>query len=129
MSIWQSLKWTNRHGTTCAVLSLVLLLGAGVHTIAVSKITLLSDIPNTTWPSSFVRNMAGIQFFHDNWWFALPYLLFFFGTLIYMEIRSTPRWAVWASFAFLSLPVVAYFLTCMRVGACSIQVMGPIQGP
>jgi type II secretory pathway component PulF len=129
MSIWLSLKSINRHGTACAVLALLLLLGAAVHTIAVAKIALLSDIPLTTWPPRLARNMTGIQFFHDNWWFALPYLLLFFGTLIYMEIRSMPRWAVWATFLFLSLPIVGYFLTCMRLGACSILVMGPIHGP
>lgn len=129
MSVSQNLKWINRHGTACAVLTLFLLFGIAVHTLAIARIVLLSDIPLTTWPPRLARNMVGIQFFHDHWWFALPYLLLFFGTLIYLEIRAVPRWAVWTSFTGLSLPVVAYFCTCVRVAFFAIFVMGPGLGP
>ena len=94
-----------------------------MHTLAVAKITILSDIPLGTWPQRLVRNIAGIQFLQASWWFALPYLLLFFGTLLYMEIRVTPRWAVWSAFAFLALPIVGYLFACMRVCACYITFM------
>jgi hypothetical protein len=129
VSILQSLKWINRHGTACALLALFLLFCIAVQTVAVAKITILSDIPVGDLPPRLVRNMAGIRFIQANGWFALPYLLLSFGTLIYMEIRATPRWAVWSAFAFLALPIIGYLFACMRVVACFMTVVGRIQGP
>jgi hypothetical protein len=115
VSALQSLKWINRHGTSCASLTLLLLFSFAAHTVAVSRITLFDGIPLATLPPRLLRNIAGIHLFQLNWWFGLPYLLLFIGLLLYMEFRSTPRWTVWATFAFMSLPIIAYSLTCVRV--------------
>jgi hypothetical protein len=126
----QSLKWVNRHGTACTCLALLLVPLTILHLIAVAAIGILQDIPQEYFSARLVRNMAGIQFFQANWWFAALYLLFFFGLLIYMEIRSIPRWAVWCVFLFLSLPIFGYMLACIRVSFGFIHGMGPaIQVP
>jgi hypothetical protein len=92
--------------------------------LATSMIALLSDIPVSNLPGRLIRNIAGIQFVKANWAFPLTYSLFFLSALIYMEIRSTPRWAVWIAFVFLTLPLAAYLATCLRVGTLSILVTG-----
>lgn len=116
MDILKTIKWIDRHGTAPVLFGLLVLVSAAAHKVAMGRITLLGDVPLSAWPPRLVRNMAGIQFFQANWWFSLPYFLLFFGMLIYMEVRKTPRWAVWIGFAFMSLPALGYVATCMRVG-------------
>ena len=123
MNILNCMKWINRHGKVPGLFGLLVLLCVAAHAIAMGRIILLSDIPLDNWPPRLVRNMAGIQFFQANWWFALPYFLLFFGMLIYMEARATPRWAVWSWFLVMSLPALGYLTTCMRVGTGFITFM------
>src|SRR6266576_564837 len=116
MTIWQSLQWINRHSAPCALLTLMLMACAIAHRLAASMIALLSDIPLAALPPRLVRNITGIHFIDANWWFPLTYLLLFLATLIYMEIRSTPRWAVFITFLLISLPAIAYVVLCLRLG-------------
>jgi hypothetical protein len=118
----------DRHGNTCAMLAALFLVCAVAHTIAVAKISILNGIPLDAWPPRLIRNMAGIQFFEANWLLTLPYLLLFFSALIYMELRVMPRWAVWGTFAFLSLPLLGYLWTCVRFAISSIAIMGSVPG-
>jgi hypothetical protein len=118
----------DRHGNTCATLIALFLACAVAHTIAVAKISVLNGVPLDSWPPRLIRNMAGIQFFEANWVLILPYLLLFFGALIYMEFRVTPRWVVWGAFAFLSLPLLGYLWTCVRFTISSIAIVGPVSG-
>lgn len=120
----------NRHGAASACLALLLGLLVALHFIAVAQIGVLTGVPQEYFSARLVRNMAGIQFFQANWWFAALYFLYFFGLLIYMEMRAVPRWAILCAFLFLSVPVIGYMLTCMRVTIGSIHYFGPlIQGP
>ena len=125
----KAVKWIDRHGDTCAALAILFLVCAVAHTIAVAKISVLSGITLDSWPPRLIRNMAGIRFFEANWLLILPYLLLFFGALIYMEVRSMPRWVVWGTFAFLSLPLLGYLWTCVRFAISSIAIMGAASGP
>lgn len=128
MSLLQSIKWMKRPSTASALLAVLIFLCLAAHFLAVGRITMLSGVPHDSWPPRFLRNITGIQFFHANWWFALPYLLLFFGTLIYMDVRRMPGSVVWSTFAFMSLPLLGYIVTCMNVGIWHILVMGPIHG-
>ncbi len=127
MNVSHGLKWLHRHSTTSASLVLLLELCAALHFLAVGTITILSDLPQGTWPPRLIRNMAGIQFFDSKWWFTLPYLFLFFATLIYTEVRALPRWAVWTVFLFLALPILGYMWTCARVGCCFFADIGPLR--
>jgi hypothetical protein len=129
VSALRALKCIDRHGTTCATLVLLFLICAIAHTIAVAQISVLNGVPLETWPPRLIRNMAGIQFFEAHWLFTLPYLLLFLGTLVYMEIRFTPRWVVWVAFAFLSLPIFGYLWTCLHFAVSSSSIMGPVLRP
>jgi hypothetical protein len=120
MSFRLNLKWIERHKTSTALLALMVICCAIAHSVAVSRITLLSSFPVANLPTRLIRNIAGIQFINAIWSFPLVYLLIFVGTLLYMEFRSTPRWAVWISFVLLSIPIVAYLLICLRLGTAFI---------
>ena len=129
VSTLRALQCIDRYGATCATLVLLFLICAIAHTIAVAQISVLTGIPLGVWPPRLIRNMAGIQFFEAHWPFTLPYLLLFFGILIYMEIRFTPRWVVWVAFAFLSLPIFGYLWTCLHFAISSSSIMGPVLRP
>jgi hypothetical protein len=128
MSYWHSLKWINRHGTSCFLLALLLLFCVGAHSMATSWMGLFVDFPPANLPPRLMRNITGIEFVKANWPLPLVYLLFFAGMLLYMEFRSTPRWAVWVSFVVMSLPIVVYLLICLRVGT-GLFFTNPSLGP
>jgi hypothetical protein len=117
------LRQLNRHGASCALLIAILILGSVAHRIAISTITILSDIPTASLPTSMAHNIAGILFLDANWWIPLAYLLLFFSILVYMELRSTPRWAVQVTFLFMSMPAVGYITLCLRAGTQSFVAM------
>jgi hypothetical protein len=125
VSIWHSVKTINRHGTSCALLIFIVVLCVVGHSIAAQMMSLLKDVPAAYLPLRLVRNVTGIQFLDTNWGFSLAYSLLFLGTLIYMEIRSTPRWAVWVTFALMTLPSIGYVVLCLHVGTRSLVISGP----
>ena len=124
MNILRNLQWINRHGTASVLLALLLLLCRAAHFIVIRTIPIFSDMPLESWPPRLLRNVAGIELLQAKWWLTLMYVLIFFSALIYMELRATPRWAVWTSFVFMSLPIFGYLLTCIRVGTGFITVIG-----
>jgi len=111
-NLWRAIKWTNRHGTSTALL--LLLVGACVraHLLAVGKTHSLGGLV-TSMDSLSLRRVAGIGFIHSHWWFVLPYLTIFGGSLIWLEARSAPRWAVWAVFIIMAVPCLGYMWTCL----------------
>ncbi len=128
MSTLQTIKWIIRHGTPSALLALFLLICIGAHFFAASTIMMLNGIDRGTWDPRLLRNVTGIQFLHTNWWFALPYLVLFFGALIYIEVRDMPGWSVCTTFLIMILPLFLYLFTCLRVGLGPIIIMGAMQG-
>lgn len=114
MPLLQRIQWLNRHGASSALLVLLLLFCALMHYSALAKIEILSPISPASEPRLF-RSMVGVQYFDAHWWYALPYLVIFFGTLICLETRNAPRWAVWITFLFLALPFLGYAWACVRI--------------
>ena len=127
MGILQSVRVIRRHGGATALLGFLLLLGFVLHCVAASKIQILAGLNFPGWEPRLPRNMAGIEFFQGNPWFALPYLAFFLGTLIYAEARAIPRWALWSAFWALALPLAGYMWTCWRVAVCCVTSL--MSGP
>jgi hypothetical protein len=125
VTAYQSLKWINRHGAAVGLLALILVVCVVGHSIAVMKVQLFHDLPcEWNWGEGLLRNMAGIRFVHGNGWAVLVYLLFAFGTLLYLEVRTMPRWAVSSTFMFLSLPMIAYVWLCLNFTVRGFLVMG-----
>jgi hypothetical protein len=129
VNILQWVKSINRHGASCTFFLAVLLLCLISHSIARSMIALLSDVPSAYLQPRLLHNVAGIQFIDTNWLIAVTYLFLFFGALVYMEIRATPRWAVWSTFLILTLPLVAYIILCVRVGTRFFVIAAPTFAP
>jgi hypothetical protein len=111
MSLWRAAQWLNRHGTSWALLVLLLALCAFAHFLAATKIEVLRGLP-LEMDAQSLRREAGIQFIHQHWWFVLPYVTFFAGSLVWLEAREAPRWSVWSVFAVLAIPCLMYLCIC-----------------
>lgn len=101
--LWRAIQWINRHGTSAALLLLLLGACALAQSLAATKIEIERGL-GIGMDSLSLRRAAGIEFIHRHWWFALPYVTRFVGSLIWLEARSAPRWAVWVVFTALAVP-------------------------
>ena len=111
-SIWRAIRWINRHGTSSALLVLLLAACAFGHLFAAAKIDILRGLV-INMDSLSLRREAGIQFIHNHWWFVLPYVTLFGGSLVWLEAREAPRWSVWSVFAVLAVPCLMYMRICI----------------
>ena len=115
MQILTALKWINRHSAS----SVVLLLLLGASTFAHVLAHLRMDMANRQFAimdDRTIREIAVIDFMHAHYWVAIAYAVVFFATLLWLEIRSAPRWAVWVMFCLLALPCLVYAGACLRIG-------------
>jgi hypothetical protein len=111
-SLWRAAKWINRHGTSAALLLLLVGGCAYAHLVAATKADLLREVAMNMDPAS-LRRGAGIEFIHNHWWFVLPYLAVFGGSVVWLEARNAPRWAVWTVFMVLAVPCFMYAWACL----------------
>src|SRR6266446_4011426 len=71
-NLWRAVKWTNQHGTSTALLLLLLGTCVGAHLLAVGKAEIVGGLV-INMDSLSLRRVAGIKFIHNHWWFVLPY--------------------------------------------------------
>jgi len=62
------------------------------------------------------REMSIIDFIHDHLWIVAAYAVVSFTSLIWLECRTSPRWAVWVTFLVLAIPLLAYGGACLHIG-------------
>ena len=62
------------------------------------------------------REMIVIDFIHGHLWMIVAYAAVFVACLLWLEFRTTPRWAVLATFIVLALPPLAYARACLHIG-------------
>ena len=62
-----------------------------------------------------MRQMRLIDFAHAHSWMVFVYVAVFLAFLLWLELRNAPRWSVWATFAMLALPALAYGSACLHV--------------
>jgi len=109
---WLAIKWINLHGTSVALM--LLLVGACVwaHLLATGRLEILRE-QVVQVDSLSLRRIAGIEYIQNHWWFVLPYLTLFSGNLIWLEARKAPRWAVWVVWVVLAAPCLGYIWACL----------------
>ena len=109
---WPALQWINLHGTSVALMLLLVGACAWAHLLAAGKIEILRgqviQVDNLS-----LRRIAGIAYIHHHWWFVLPYLTLFAGNLVWLEARSAPRWMVWVVWVVLAVPCLGYLWACL----------------
>ena len=63
-----------------------------------------------------VHEMGLIDFIHGDLWIVAAYVAVFVASLIWLEFRTAPRWAVWITFIVFALPLLAYARACLHIG-------------
>jgi hypothetical protein len=109
---WLAIKWINLHGTSVALMLLLVGACAWAHLLAAGKIEILRGQVIQV-DSLSLRRIAGIEYIQNHWWFVLPYLTLFAGNLIWLEARKAPRWAVWVVWVVLAAPCLGYLWACL----------------
>ena len=115
MTIFQALKWFNRHGASSVLL--VLLLGASAFVDFSARFQM--DMANRQFAlmdDRTVREMGLIDFIHSHLWMVIAYAVVFLVCLLWLEFRAAPRWSIWVTFIVLALPVMAYGSACLHIG-------------
>ncbi len=116
MSIQEHLKRINRHGGSIAALVVLFGLFAFSHWYARLRMEMASR-HFAIMDDRTVREMSVIDFIHGHLWIVVAYAAVFVACLIWLEFRAAPRWAVWATFIALALPLFVYDRACLHVGS------------
>jgi hypothetical protein len=115
MRLPATFKQINRRGGSVA--SLVVLFGLIAFTHWSARLRL--DMANGQFAimdDRTVREISVIDFMHGHWWIVAAYGVLFLACLIWLEFRTASRWAVWATFIMLALPLLAYARACLHIG-------------
>jgi len=57
-----------------------------------------------------------ITYVDAHGWLALSFVALFAATVLWLQIRRSPRWSLWLTFAALALPMFGYMWVCLGVG-------------
>ena len=113
--IQEGLKRINRHGGSVA--SLVVLFGAIAFTHWSARLRMnMAGRQFALMDDRTMRELSVIDFVHSHWWIVAACGVVFLTCLIWLEFRAAPRWAVWATFIMLALPLLAYAWACLHIG-------------
>ncbi len=115
MQIPATLKWINRHSASSVLLLLLLGASAFAHVLAHVRMEVASR-QFAIMDDRTIRQMGVIDFMHAHYWIAIAYGTVFFATLLWLEFRSAPRWAVWVAFCLLAMPCIIYAGACLHIG-------------
>ena len=110
---FKGLQWINRRGAPIAVVALLVGVAVVVHRASLTHVKTMG----VGWSQTERAIGARIQFMSyldQHPWLVLPYIAVCAGTLIWLQIRGAPRWALRISFAFLTLPIFGYMWICFR---------------
>lgn len=108
------LSWVNRHVASLFMTFALSGLCVFWHQVAWSKMIAAGD-HFAVIDSVDQNRMALIQFLNRHWWLAGSYVLFFCGSLLFLETNNAPRWSVWMAFLILAVPCVIYLAACVHV--------------
>ena len=114
MRAFETFKWINARGAPLAALALLLAFGAFIHRMAITRL----DVNDWRLAGADARAEGRVRFIgyvDAHPWVALLFAAFFAGSLVWLQFRQSPRWALWLTFAFLALPVLGYAWACLRV--------------
>jgi hypothetical protein len=85
----------------------------------------LPGYPQVILDDLVVCRVRAIDFLQDHAWMPLTFAILALASLLWLEFRRAPRWAVWTTLGSLSLPCLAYMWVCLKAWTVSIFMMGP----
>ena len=119
MRAFEALKSINARGAPIAVLALLLAFGAFTHKMATTRF----DISNWRLARPDARAEVRVRFIgyvDAHPWVVIMFAAIFAGSLVWLQVRQSPRWSLWLTFTLLALPVLAYAWVCLRVGTAPL---------
>ena len=125
----QALRWLNEHATSAALLLLLLGVATILHDIARGAVGLIQSIPNyPAWITDdrVLGRIRAVEFVQANPWIPLVLALAALGSLLWLEVRRAPRWAVWTTLAVVSLPAGGYIWVCLKAAFGAFVLTGPL---
>lgn len=124
----EALRWRN-----CRLVPFVLLLGAfaavaAMHFATQTWLDPIRGLPG--YPSALLTDLGicrirALDFVQTHVWMTMVFLSFSLASLLWLDLRKAPRWAVWSTLFPLSVPCVAYIWICARICTVPDCTMGP----
>ena len=108
------LKRVNRHSAAAFAAALFLALCGLSHYLGLQKMAAVArrfPVMN----SRTEKGMALIDFLDSHRWFAAAFAFLFIGSLLYLEMRGSPRWSVWLTFFVFAVPCLMYLMVCAYI--------------
>jgi hypothetical protein len=66
--------------------------------------------------SRTIHEMALIDFIDSHFWLVFAYAVLYVASLLWLEIRSAPRWTIWLTFVLLAVPTMVYARAALHIG-------------
>lgn len=126
MQLTKILRRMKRHPLSLAMWILLLGASTAIHLGArtVSNMTkTLPGYPEFISDDLVVCRIRAIDFIQDHAWMPLTFALLALTSLLWLELRKAPRWAVWTTLGGLSLPCFAYMSICLKASTICIVLM------
>jgi len=67
-----------------------------------------------------------MEFVHEHPWMPLSLAGAALASLLWLELRRAPRWAISTTLAVLSVPCLGYVWVCLKAGRVIMSVTGPM---
>lgn len=109
------LKRINRSGGSIA--SLFVLFGVIAHTHWLARFRMeMADRQFALMDDRTLYEMKTIDFIHGHLWLVAAYFTVFLCCLLWLELRTAPRWVVCVTFIVWALPSLTYARACFHIG-------------
>ena len=86
--------------------------------------TTLPGFPAIISDDRFLCRLRAVEFVHAHPWMPLALAGAALASLLWLEFRQAPRWAVWTTLVVLSVPCLGYIWVCLKAGSVGLFVMG-----
>jgi hypothetical protein len=112
MRTLDTLSWINRRGAPLATLALLCGFVALTHKVALGALRMTDTLFSAT-DHRYELRMRLITHIDAHVWLALSFVALFAATVLWLQMRRSPRWSLWLTFAALALPMFGYTWVCM----------------
>jgi hypothetical protein len=120
MRTLDTLIWINRRGAPLATLALLFGVTVLTHQVALGVLRMTHELLLPAGDHRYELRMRFITYVDSQVWLALSFVALFAATLLWLQIRRSPRWSLWLTFAALALPMFGYMWVCLGVGTGSM---------
>ena len=114
MSISKAIKWSYQNTASSMLLVLLLATCAVIDFLARARME-LANRKFAVMDVHTLRQIRLIDFTHAHSWIVFAYVAVFLAFLLWLELRTAPRWSIWGTFMALSVPALLYANACLHI--------------